>query len=132
MELAVYRRASAFLVSAMLVAMGSAASFSSGQNARPPSFMSGNDMIFDVRNGDQQGKLILSDTELAFESLTDATHSRRWKYADIRELSRKKKDLRVRPFRGATYDFQFKKKQDRDKIYDLIAARIVAYRQGSK
>jgi hypothetical protein len=44
-------------------------------------------IIFDVRNGDQQGKLVLTDTELAFESLTDSKHSRRWNYVDIRELS---------------------------------------------
>jgi len=86
--------------------------------------------IFDVRNGDQQGKLVLTDIELAFESLTDSRHSRRWKYADIRELSRnKKKNLRVRPLRGDTYDFQFKKQQERDKIYDLITTKILAAKQ---
>ena len=103
-----------------------------GQNPSTPPSMAAANMVFDVRNGDQQGKLLLGDTELAFESLTDARHSQRWKYADIRELSRKKKDLRVRPHRGDTYDFQFKKKQDRDKIYDLISARILANRQPTK
>lgn len=85
----------------------------------------------DVRNGDQQGKLIFKETELAFESLTDARHSRNWKYAEIRELTKKKKELRVRPFKGSRYDFQFKNNNERDKIYDLISSRIIAARQGT-
>ncbi|MBL8227678.1 MAG: hypothetical protein JNL98_04350 [Bryobacterales bacterium] len=88
--------------------------------------------VFDVRNGDQQGKLMFKETELAFESLTDARQSRNWKYAEIREVSKRKKNLRVRPFKGSTYDFQFKKSQERDKIYDMIASRVLAARQGAK
>lgn len=89
-------------------------------------------MIFDVRNGDQQGKLMFKETELAFESLTDARQSRNWKYAEIREVSKRKKNLRIRPFKGSTYDFQFKKSQERDKIYDMVATRVLAARQGAK
>ncbi len=95
-----------------------------GQNAVPSS------LIFDVRNGDQQGKLLVGDTELAFDSLSDVKHSRKWKYSEIREFSKKGSQLRVKPMHGDTYDFQFKKKQDRDKLYDLISSRIVAARQG--
>jgi hypothetical protein len=88
------------------------------------------EMVFDVRNGDQQGKLLLKETELAFESLTDSRHSRNWKYADIRELSRKgSKELRVRPAKGSRYDFQFKEKQMRENLYNLISQRIVTARQ---
>ena len=90
------------------------------------------DMVFDVRNGDQEGKLILKETELAFESLTDARHSRRWKYSEIRELSRRKKEFTVRPFKGDRYAFQFKDKKLRDRIYNLISERIVAARQGTR
>lgn len=92
----------------------------------------GGDMIFDVRNGDQTGKLIFKPDELAFESLTDAKHSRTWRYEEIREVSRKKKQLRVRPKKGDTYDFQFKDSKLRDRIYDMIANRVVAARQGSR
>lgn len=98
----------------------------------PPSTAVASDMIFDVRNGDQNGKLILKDTEVAFESLTDSRHSRNWKYSDIRELSRKKKEMRIAPVKGSKYDFQFKNSQTRDKIYDLISQRILAARQGAR
>ncbi len=88
--------------------------------------------IFDVRNGDQSGKLMFKDTELAFESLTDSKHSRNWKYSEIREVSKKKKNLRIRPNKGSTYDFQFKDSKLRDRIHDMIASRVVAARQGAK
>jgi hypothetical protein len=103
--------------------------FAAAQN--PPA-LPASDMIFDVRNGDQQGKLILKDDEVAFESLTDAKHSRQWKYADIRELLRSKNELRIQPFHGDKYAFQFRKKEMRDRLYDLISNRIVATRQAPR
>ncbi len=89
-------------------------------------------MIFDVRNGDQNGKLMIKETDLAFESLTDARHSRNWNYADIRELSKRKKELRIKPKKGSSYDFQFKDSKLRDRIYDLISAKVLAARQGAR
>lgn len=132
MEFAFSGRASRLLLSAVLVVLIPVAGFSGGQSIQPPQFTSGNSMIFDVRNGDQEGKLILKERELAFESLTDARHSRNWKYSDIRELSRRKKEFSVRPFRGDKYSFQFKNKQSRDHVYDLISQRILAARQEPK
>lgn len=121
------RRSLAALILAAGLAAGTGRADAQTQPAAPnPS------LIFDVRNGDQQGKLMFLETELAFESLTDARQSRNWKYAEIREVSKKKKNLRVRPFKGSAYDFQFKKSQERDRIYDLIAARVVAARQAAK
>lgn len=88
---------------------------------------------FDVRNGDQQGKLVVADGELAFESLTDSRHSRRWKYAEVRELSKKgRKEFRVRPIKGSRYDFQLKQREERDRIYDLISAKLIAARRQAK
>lgn len=90
-------------------------------------------LVFDVRNGDQRGKLMLNEADLAFESLTDSRHSRAWRYAEIRELSRKgRKEMRVRPQKGSRYDFQFKDRKERDQIYELIASRVVTGRQTKK
>jgi hypothetical protein len=84
----------------------------------------------DVRNGDQKGKLFVRDGELAFESLTDAKHSQTWKYADIRSLEKKIwKAMRVRPFKGDRYDFQFDKGENRDRIYNLISQKVVDARR---
>lgn len=89
-------------------------------------------MTFDVRNGDQTGKLMLKETELAFESLTDAKHSRTWKYADIRSVEKPKSELRVRPFKGSRYAFQFKDKKLRDQLYAQISQRVITARQGGR
>ncbi|MBL8293209.1 MAG: hypothetical protein JNN08_15285 [Bryobacterales bacterium] len=96
--------------------------------AQPPA----DNLVFDVRNGDQEGKLFIKDSELAFESLSDARQSRTWKYAEIRELSRRKKEMRVRPYKGSRYDFQFKDSKVRDQLYDLISQRVLAARQNKK
>jgi hypothetical protein len=122
----------AVMVCAAFLALSPAARLSAAQNVPQPSSAQAGDLIFDVRNGDQQGKMMLKQDELVFESLTDARHSMTWKYADIRELSRPKKEIRVKPFKGNRYDFQFKDKKVRDKIYDLITQRILAARHGSK
>jgi len=89
--------------------------------------------IIDVRNGDQKGKLAIRETELAFESLTDAKQSRTWKYADIRTFEKRIiKGLRVRPFKGSRYDFSFDSIGTRDNIFKQISDRIVEARRGKK
>ena len=87
-------------------------------------------LVYDVQNGDQQGKLMLKDTQLAFESLSDARKSRTWKYADIREISKKRKEVTVRPFKGDRYAFQFPNNATRDRLFKLISERVVAARLG--
>ena len=94
--------------------------------------MSAGDLTVDVRNGDQQGKLMLRGTELAFESLTDGKHSKSWKYSEIRSLEKKRKEVRVKPYKGARYDFQFPDNGARDRIYDAVSARILTARSQTK
>lgn len=90
------------------------------------------EMTIDVRNGDQQGKLILRQEELAFESLTDAKHSRAWRYAEIRSLEKKRKEVRVRPFKGSRYDFQFPDNKIRDMVYESISRKILMARSQTR
>ncbi len=98
----------------------------------PPAAM-GADIIVDIRNGDQRGKLMLRGTELAFESLTDGKQSKSWKYAEIRSLEKKRKEVRVKPYKGSRYDFQFPDNGARDRIYEEISQRILTARsQGKK
>ena len=85
--------------------------------------------VYDVRNGDQQGKLMIKEDGLAFESLSDARQSRNWKYTEIREVSKKRKELSVRPFKGSKYAFQFPNNGVRDRLYTMITDRVVAARQ---
>jgi len=90
-------------------------------------------MMIDVRNGDQSGKLLINDNDVAFESLTDGKRSRTWKYAEVREVTKRgRKEMRIRPFKGDRYDFQFPDRGQRDKIYDAIANRVVTARQSNR
>ena len=90
----------------------------------------GPETVIDVRNGDQKGKLLIRDAELQFESLTDAKHSQTWKYAEIRTIEKKIfKAMRVRPFKGSRYDFQFDNVGNRDRIYNLISQKVVEARK---
>lgn len=88
------------------------------------------DIRFDVRNGDQQGKLMFQDNELVFESLSDAKHSRHWKYSDIRELTHSDHEIKLQPYHGDKYEFQFKNRAMLDTAYNLISDRVVNARQG--
>lgn len=94
--------------------------------------MTPSDITVDVRNGDQRGKLMLRETELAFESMTDGKHSKSWKYSEIRSLEKKRKEVRVKPYKGSRYDFQFPDNGARDRIYDAISARILTARSQTK
>lgn len=90
-------------------------------------------VMIDVRNGDQNGKMLINDNDVAFESLSDGKRSRTWKYAEVREVTKKgKKELRIRPNKGDRYDFQFPDRGQRDKIFDMIAQRVVVARQSNR
>ncbi len=86
--------------------------------------------VFDVRNGDQRGKLILQHDQVRFESLTDAKHSRTWTYAEIRELRREHdgKEIDLEPYHGDTYEFQFENPARADAVYHAISDRLVQVR----
>ncbi len=113
------------------VAAGFALTRILGAQGPPP--IPGADIVIDIRNGDQKGKLLIKSDELAFESLSDARHSRHWKYQEIREFAKKGgKEMRVQPFKGDRYDFQFKDKKECDRIYQEISNRVVAARNQPK
>lgn len=96
----------------------------------PSTAMNISEVRFDVHNGDQNGRMMLNDNELVFESLSDAKHSRRWRYADIRELNKNDHEIKIQPYHGDKYEFQFKNKAMLMTAYNLLSDRIVAARQG--
>jgi hypothetical protein len=88
------------------------------------------EVSFDVRNGDQHGKLIFHRDSVSFESLSDARHSRHWTYAEVRELNRKGNEMEIEPYHGDKYKFQFIDPAMRDTVYNMLSDRIVAAREG--
>jgi hypothetical protein len=89
-----------------------------------------NEVSFDVKNGDQRGKLIFHRDSVSFESLTDARHSQRWAYSEIRELNRKGNEIKIEPYHGDKYEFQFRDPAMRDTVYNMLSDRVVAAREG--
>lgn len=93
--------------------------------------MPADDMQFNIRHDDDTGRLLVGDTGLAFEALSNARKSRRWSYGEIKEF---KRDAGDRQFKLKTYggeDFKFRL-VDRDMstdVYNLIADRIVSARR---
>jgi len=83
---------------------------------------------FDVKNGDQRGQLIMAPDMLIFESLTDARHSRRWAYSTIRELTHNDHEIKIEPYHGDKYEFQFSSRSMLDTAYQLLSDRVVAAR----
>jgi hypothetical protein len=54
--------------------------------------------------GSCHGRLVVSPTQLAYESVDNADHSRRWTYASIRELTQDNPyEIRIKPYSGDEY-----------------------------
>ena len=90
------------------------------------------ELRFDVKNGDQRGQLILGPRDVRFESLTDADHSRTWAYSEIKELTRDDNELKIEPYHGDKYEFQFQNKATENTLYRELSDRIVSARTGRR
>jgi hypothetical protein len=91
----------------------------------------GDDMQFNIRHDDDNGRLMVGDRGLSFEALSNARKSRGWAYSEVKEF---KRDMGDRQFKIKTYggeEFKFRA-IDRDmsnEVYNLIADRIVSARR---
>ena len=86
------------------------------------------DVMFDVRYHDDRGKLIVTDKGVNFEDISNAKHSRSWTYAQIKELKRDGKEIKIDGYSSDAYEFHVSGKLMSDEIYRTIADRIVAAR----
>ena len=89
----------------------------------------GQDLIFDVRDGDDRGKLVLTSQGVNFENLSDAKHSRRWTYAQIKELKRKgSNEIEIEPVSGDDLTLRVDGAGMSDTAYKMVGDRIAAAR----
>lgn len=85
-----------------------------------------------VKNGDQRGTLIIGKDAVRFESLSDATHSRRWAYTEIKKLEKDSNEVKIDPYNGDKYEFQIKDPAMRDNLYTVLSERIVTAKEGKQ
>jgi hypothetical protein len=71
--------------------------------------------------GKTDGKLIVDDTRIMFESTDVASDSRRWELKEIKELKNKNPyELEIRPFRGDTYELQLTDAMDQAQFREIV------------
>jgi hypothetical protein len=94
----------------------------------------GQTLAFDARHdhasGNCEGKLIVRDTGLAFESVGEADHSKSWSYGQIEELERNRSENKIiiDPYNSDDdYTLKFSGEMD-EAVFQVLKDRIVANR----
>lgn len=79
--------------------------------------------------GSCSGRLILTNTTVAYESIDNISHSRQWELRDIKELERGNPyQLEIKPFAGNDYKFQLLGKGMDSREYKDFVERITKAR----
>jgi hypothetical protein len=79
--------------------------------------------------GSTDGKLVLSENEIAFESLNDIKRSQRWSYRDIKEIKQESTYLiEIVPFRGDKYKLELQGEGMSSAQFKSLEDRIAAAR----
>jgi hypothetical protein len=79
--------------------------------------------------GSTDGKLVLSENEIAFESLNDIKRSQRWSYRDIKEIKQESTYLiEIVPFRGDKYKLELQGEGMSSAQFKALEDRIAAAR----
>jgi hypothetical protein len=87
------------------------------------------DVIFDVTHDGDRGKLIVSESRVTFEDISNSSHSRSWAYSDIKEFKRDGRQLKIEGHHGSSHDFKTEDRAMSEAIYNEISNRIVAARR---
>lgn len=79
--------------------------------------------------GSTDGKLVISETEIAFESLNDIKRSQRWSYRDIKEMKQTSTYIiEVTPFRGDSYKLELQGEGLSTAQFKILTDRVAAAR----
>jgi hypothetical protein len=83
------------------------------------------------RFGDSRGRLLITSTGIAYESIDDVDDSRRWRYEDIKELKLKNPyELEIEPFSGGGYTLALEGQGMNTSDYQEIVDRVTRTRVG--
>src|SRR5262249_10892893 len=84
-------------------------------------------LVFDARYNGDRGKLVLGEWGMRFEDISNASHSRMWNYAQIKELKREgSNELKIQPYSGDSMEIHLDGPGLSDAVYQTVADRIVA------
>ena len=86
------------------------------------------DIMFDVTHDGDRGKLIVGTNRVTFDDVSNASHSRSWSYAEIKEFKRDGRQIKIEGHHGDSHDFKTEDRAMSDAIYNTISARLVAAR----
>lgn len=79
--------------------------------------------------GTTDGKLVISETEIAFESLNDIKRSQRWSYRDIKEIKQiSTYIIEIAPFRGDKYKLELQGEGMSSAQFKVLTDRIASAR----
>ncbi len=79
--------------------------------------------------GSTDGKLVISETEIAFEGLDDIKRSQRWSYQDIKEIKQiSTYMIEIAPFRGDKYKLELQGEGLSSAQFKALENRIAAAR----
>ncbi len=79
--------------------------------------------------GGSRGRLLVSNTGLAYESIDDANDSRRWDFSQIQQLKQKGPyELRIEPFNGDAYTLGLEGKGMDSSDFSQIVDRVTRAR----
>ena len=86
----------------------------------------------DHRFGSCRGQLIIRGDIIAYDSLSDIGHSRRWQLVDVKEMEQKNPyQLSIEAFSGGTYNLEIQGRGMEPADYKLLVERIATARAGS-
>lgn len=86
-------------------------------------------VVHDKRLGSTEGRLLVGDDMVSYESVSDVKASRRWEYRSIKEIRLSNPyQLEVRPFEGDTYKFKLEGSGMDPAAFKQIVDRVTAAR----
>ena len=79
--------------------------------------------------GSTDGKLVISEAEIAFESLNDIKRSQRWSYRDIKEMKQTSTYIiEITPFRGDSYKLELQGEGLSSAQFKILTDRVASAR----
>jgi hypothetical protein len=83
------------------------------------------------RFGECNGRLMITDDRIIYESVTNLDHSRQWAMKDVRELERSNPyRVEIKPFTGSDYTFRLLGSGMDNDEYSTLVKRVTAARAG--